>query len=450
MKKALLALGLCAAPLAAIAAPTYINGLALDGSALDLSGGADANTGRLGYFSDLHYDAKRQHWWALSDRGPGGGTLDYATRVQRFKLAIDPVTGAISDFKILQTVIFRDADGQPMNGRAPSPSNALGLAFDPEGFVVHPRTGRFLVSDEYGPSLYEFDRDGFLLRRFTTPANLLPRNKADDVPNFASDTGNTGGKRNNRGFEGLALSADGTWAYAMLQSAMLDDGGSSGVCARIVKFDVRTGEAVAQFAYQMEGSSQGRGTSGLLALNEREFLVLERNNRGVGVGAELSPPNKKIFRIDIGAARDVSGETFAANTCPEGKVAKTGPFLDLAAATLPELGNKVPEKLEGLAIGPLLRDGSRLLLVGTDNDYSVTQNLSSQQLDVWFRMGDVDPYLGSIQCPLGESTGCTFTTGGEPATLPTDGSYILVPGLLQAYKVSAQDLGRYVTGVNGH
>jgi hypothetical protein len=48
---------------AALAAPEFVNGLALPGALLDLSGGTDANTGRVGYFSDIHYDAKRQPWW---------------------------------------------------------------------------------------------------------------------------------------------------------------------------------------------------------------------------------------------------------------------------------------------------------------------------------------------------------------------------------------------------
>ena len=228
----------------ALAAPQFVNGLVLDGAALDVSGGTGANDGRLGYFSDLFYDAKRKHWWALSDRGPGGGALNYETRVQRFKLDIDAATGAVSGFKVLQTVIFRDESGNPLDGIAPSPASQLGRAFDPEGFVIHPKNGRFFVSDEYGPSLYEFSREGIRQRTFATPANLVPRNAASGVPNFAGDTGNTAGKRTNRGFEGLAISPDGAYVYAMLQSAMLDEGGGSGVCNRIVKFDTETGGAV--------------------------------------------------------------------------------------------------------------------------------------------------------------------------------------------------------------
>jgi len=79
------------------------------------------------------------------------------------------------------------------------------------------------VSDEYGPSLYEFSRRGELVRAFATPANLIPRDAVTGVPNFAADpTTNPAGKRTNRGFEGLAVSPDGQYAYAMLQSAMLE------------------------------------------------------------------------------------------------------------------------------------------------------------------------------------------------------------------------------------
>src|SRR5215510_8205689 len=100
---------ICAAAAPAVLAePTFVNGLALDGAKLDRSGGTDANTGRVGYFSDIYYDPARGHWWALSDRGPGGGALHYETRVQRFSLKIDRATGAISGFKMLKTVIFKN------------------------------------------------------------------------------------------------------------------------------------------------------------------------------------------------------------------------------------------------------------------------------------------------------------------------------------------------------
>ncbi len=438
-----LVLGLFAAATAQ-AAPTFVNGLAISGATEDLSGDATANDRRLGFFSDIYYDPNRKEWWGLSDRGPGGGALSYETRVQRFSLDVDMDTGAISNFRILETIKFSNA-GVAMNGMAPSPTNVLGNAFDPEGFVVNPITGKLLVSDEYGPSLYEFNRDGSLARAFTTPANVAPRNAGTGVANYASDAGNTAGKRSNRGFEGLAVSPDGKYAFAMLQSAMLDEGGSSGSINRIVKFDNATGTAVAQYAYQMKRSGQGQGISALVAINDHEFLVLERNNRGVGVGADFATADKEVYKIDISGATDVSGIDLDAPGAVYAKVTKSAQWLDLDANTIDldgdgdvESAGKSPEKWEGLAIGPRLNDGSFLLLAGTDNDYSVTQNGSGTQFDVWFDFNAADPYASAIQCPMGSTVGCTGTLTAN---------HHLLPGVLHAYKVSAADLGAYTAPV---
>jgi hypothetical protein len=436
------------------ATPEFVNGLAIDGRSLDASGGTLVNDGRLGFFSDLYYDAKRDEWWLLSDRGPGGGTLRYETRVHRFKLDVDPNSGAIGNFQVLHTLIFRQG-GAALDGFAPEVAGPLGLAFDPEGLVVHPLTGHLLVSDEYGPSLVEINRAGQVVRRYETPANLLPRNAATGVVNHAGDAGNDAGKRSNRGFEGLAISPDGRTVYAMLQSAMLDEGGSGGTWNRIVAFDTRTARVTAQYAYRMEGSSQGRGISALVAINDREFLVLERNNRGLGVDANLASPNKKVFRIDLRGATDVSGINLA--TAPSDSFTPvrkdSTPWLDLAApgtsssASLAVLGGVSPEKWEGLTVGPRLADGSYLMLAGTDNDYAVTQNANGVQFDVYFKAAGGT--ASRIQCDIGTFSNCTsVNSDGSPgAALPPGfdfSGYALIPGVLHAYRASAQDLAGLV------
>jgi len=429
---------------AAQAAPTFVNGLAISGNSGD-SYGTSVNDGRVGFFSDIYYDRSRNEWWGLSDRGPGGGFLNYETRVQRFTLDVNTATGAISNFQIAQTLKF-SLNGGSLNGIAPSNTSVLGNAFDPEGIVVNPNNGNLLVSDEYGPSVYEIDRNsGAVVKTYVTPANLIPHNSTTNVPNFAGDTGNDAGKRTNRGFEGLAISPDGKYAFAMLQSAALDEGGGNGSVNRIVKFDTTTGEAVAQYAYQMKRPGQGQGTSALVAINDHEFMVLERNNRGVGVGAEFATADKEVYKIDLAGATDVSNIDLDAPGAVYTKVIKSAQILDLDANTLAALGNKSPEKWEGLAIGPQLADGSYLLLAGTDNDYSVTQNASGQQYDVYFRFTDADPYASSIQCPLGTTTGCFWTSNSTTAALTNE--YALLPGVLHAYKVSAAELGNYVNPV---
>ena len=221
----------------------------------------------------------------------------------------------------------------------------------------------------------------------------------------------------------------------MLQSAMLDEGGGSGVYNRIVKFDNATGNAVAQYAYKMEGSTQGRGISALVAINDHQFMVLERNNRGVGVDSDLSSPNKKVFQIDIAGATDVSAinlHTAAAGSFTAVSKISTA-LVDLAANT-PFLGNRSPEKWEGLAVGPQLNDGSFLLLAGTDNDYSITQNGSGTQLEVLFNSTTGQ----RIVCDIGSLTNCfSVPSSGGAGTPPYNGSldgFAQLPGVLHAYK----------------
>src|SRR5262245_3814299 len=132
--------------------PVFVNGLKIAGDRLDATGQPGANGGRLGFFSDIYYDPVREEWWALSDRGPGGGLLSYHTRVQRFTLRVDRWTGRISQFRVEETIRFTDPKGliagsnpPALDGLNPLALNGnagdLGLSFDPEGLVVDQKTG---------------------------------------------------------------------------------------------------------------------------------------------------------------------------------------------------------------------------------------------------------------------------------------------------------------------
>lgn len=415
---------------------SFVNGITIAGNSLDLSAGSDFDR-RVGFFSDIYYDRARNEWWGLSDRGPGGGVLSYETRAQRFTLDVNASTGAISNFRILDTVKF-SSNGTALNGLAPTVANVLGKSFDPEGFVVNPVTGNLLVSDEYGPSVYEFNRSGQLIREFKTPANLAPTTTTGVNYNAAA-TSLTGGREGNRGLEALAITPDGRYAFAVLQNGLINDGydaatGTRSAYTRIVKYDITTGESVGQYAYQLAASNQGRGISALVAIDADRFMILERNNRGIGVGATLASADKNVFEIDLRGASDVTAiDLPGTGALPTGitAVTKSTKVIDLDANTLAALGNKSPEKWEGLAVGPQLANGQYLILAGTDNDYSVTQNGSGTQFDVYLRMTDADPYANSIQCPIGQTSGCFSTKTAASVGLTAD--YQLLPGVLHAY-----------------
>lgn len=458
MKKTSLALATLLAVGATQAAPDFTGSIVVPGSLGDQYG-ASVNDGRLGMFSDLYYDRQRNEWWALSDRGPGGGTLSYDTRIQRFTIDVNPTTGAISNFRVQQTVKFTN-NGVAYNGIAPSSPATLGNAFDPEGVVVNPRNGNLLVSDEYGTSIYEFKRSGEFVRALNMPANLVPKVNGTVDYNALPPTSTTG-REVNRGLEGLAISPDGKYAYAMLQNGTVSDSTAAGrsMYARIVKFDMDSGDAVAQYAYRMSGTgpapAQGGGISAIVALDDHRFMVLERNNRGVGAASNLASPDKQVYVIDIAGATDVSSIDLNTLSLPAGTVAVTksaSSMLNLGANTPAAFGGRSPEKWEGLTVGPQLADGSFLLLAGTDNDYSVTQIAgTSAQYDVYFNPALIGTANASrIQCPMELVSGCQYVKdngelGASIATLPA--GYALIPGLLNGYKVSAADLGGYTSPV---
>lgn len=369
-----------------------------------------ANINRLGFFSDLSYNAHRGTWFALSDRGPGGGVIGYATRLQELRIPLNPVSGALlAEPTVLRTVLFTDRDGKPFNGLNPTLLNGdaadLGLSFDPEGLAVG-ANGHFYVADEYGPSLYEFDANGRFVRAFEIPANLRPA-QADGAPNFTDGRPTiVHGRQDNRGFEGLTFNASGTRLYGVMQDPLVDEGdrndGRRSRWVRIVEFDPASGAGTAQYAYPLEtvatlnaidpsedddfsATNQGRsiGLSAITAVSDDEFIVLERDNRGLGVEVTAAPLHKRLYRIDLRGATDIAGVSLAgSNELPAGVVAVgKRPEADLLAA-LQSVGSTIPEKLEGVAFGPRLASGGRIALVGSDNDYSVTQTGEGEQFDV--------------------------------------------------------------------
>src|SRR5262245_55767472 len=92
-------------------AATLANVLIVPGSVGDATplheGFGGANVNRLGGFgSDLYYDRAANVFYGLTDRGPGGSTIGYDTRVQKFTLDIDPASGAAGNFHLLSTIRF--------------------------------------------------------------------------------------------------------------------------------------------------------------------------------------------------------------------------------------------------------------------------------------------------------------------------------------------------------
>ncbi len=131
-----------------------------------------------------------------------------------------------------------------------------------------------------------------------------------------------------------------------MQAPLLQDAATSSKLLRFVTIDVATG-TTHEYAYKL---SDGSGVSDIVAINDHEFLVDERDGKGLGDGSTAVV--KKIYKIDINGAVDVTNMS-AADALAAAVTKDTTPFIDLVAA----LGangvpaNQVPSKIEGLSFG---------------------------------------------------------------------------------------------------
>jgi len=337
-----------------------------------------------GFGSALAYTGHDDVFVATPDRGPFDGLTDvpYRDRFHFLHITTDLVTKKVNVI-LLDTRFFKNEFGQTLVGAAGAfdeEDDSRSRRFDPEGVRVS-ADGTFFVADEYGPYLIEFDRQGNLLRRIEVPGSFLIAAPNVDPSKELAD--NASGRQANRGMEGLAISPDGTTLFGMMQNALLQDNALApnkvdrqSVYTRILQVDLTSG-LTREYVYQLDDFNRGQGVSELLAINDHQFLVLERDNRSWLSDAPQAPTRKTIYKIDLSGATDVTGKTLPATGALPAGVVKVDKKLFINLLD-PDFGlqnndaKAIAEKLEGLAWGPDLSDGRHQLFVISDNDLSRT------------------------------------------------------------------------------
>jgi len=133
---------------------------------------------------------------------------------------------------------------------------------------------------------------------------------------------------------------------------------------RIVTVDIASG-TTHEYAYQL---TTGSGVSEIVALPATQFLVDERDGKGLGDGTKAAV--KQVFKIDLTGAQDVTNLSGDLSTKAVGKTV----FIDLVAA-LKNFGisaDNIPAKIEGMAFGDdVMVDGvlNHTLYIANENDF---------------------------------------------------------------------------------
>lgn len=267
-------------------------------------------------------------------------------------------------------------------GVSTNPANAR---LDPEGIRLSNDGKHVYITDEYGPYVYQFDRTtGQRTNTYTLPANFAIANLT--AQGATEISGNTSGRVANKGMEGLAITPDGKTLVGFEQSPLIQDGGDGGRANRIVTIDTLTGNTH-QYAYDNFVSSKNKSynSSEMLALNDHEFLVLERDGKGLGDGSNAAL--KQIYKVDISGATDVSG--LSGEAALLAKAPTKSLFLDIKSVLNANgiTDDLIPAKLEGMAFGEdVTIDGilKHTLYIANDNDFLATSPDGKSNPNQWF------------------------------------------------------------------
>jgi hypothetical protein len=327
-------------------APTYLG-------QTRLAPGATFDGTVIGGLSGLSYDAASGLYYIVSDdRSAKNPARLYTARITLS-------SNGIGGVQFVSTHPWLDADGRPFRPLDASARPPV-VPPDPEGIAFDGRRQRLYWSSEgerEGQALLDpwvriATLDGAYAGEFALPPMLRMSTKET-------------GPRQNRGLEGLTLTPSGSYLWAAMEGPIYDDSEmpteSAGALTRVTKFDVETRSATAQYAYPLDAVSSGpggdNGLSGLIALDDENFLAVER-----GFGTHVSV---RLYRISIGDAEDV----LARPSLRDGQVrtmTKT-PLADVTSVVDPL------DNIEGIALGPVLSDGRQTLVLVSDDNFSPKQ-----------------------------------------------------------------------------
>lgn len=419
--------------------------LGLVGSARLSAQSLDFMGDTLGSFSSLAID--RHAWrrvgdhyegvlWTLPDRGrndPQAGLFfDYPARLNRFRLRFTPAQPGAGNLRgsldLLPDggLLLRGFDGQPFTGAdpgdgvrrehgvaLPAPARGTGagkVSLDAES-LQFAADGSFYIGDEYAANVYFFGADGRLRGIITPPPAVQPR--IDGKLGFTSLRAPDSGRRNNQGIEGMSLSPDGQRLFVALQSALMQDSAGDDASARryarVLVYDVGSdatpraprAEYVLPLPVYTAHGDGGRpdrtaAQSELRALNRHQFLLLARDDNGLGSDTTLPVVYKSVLLVDTDGASNLAGSVYETGTAslltaPGHGALKPGirplrwvelinlldpPQLARAGLNLVTAPKHQPqtlsEKWEAMDLAPALdaaHPHDSFLFVGNDNDF---------------------------------------------------------------------------------
>ncbi|MBE9047070.1 esterase-like activity of phytase family protein [Pleurocapsales cyanobacterium LEGE 10410] len=313
----------------------------------------------VGGLGAIAYNRQQDLFYVLSDDRSRLAPARFYT----FKLKVKQNDNQIKidSFQPTEVTFLKDESGEQF------PKGSI----DPEGLAISPRNTVFISSEgdplnNVKPFIAEFDLEtGEKLLDLPVPKRYL----ADE----ASEQDQ--GVQENLAFESLTINRTGPpedpfRVFTATESALIQDETLEGEERARIRFlhyvinPVGNPVLLAEHLYLLEPAPVeviSNGLTELLALQtEGYFLSLERTFGFAGAGA-------KIFQVVIGNATDTTNIASL-----KGNIAQVRPLNKKLLFDLQELGIYL-DNLEGISVGPRLPDGSKSLLLISDDNFNDEQ-----------------------------------------------------------------------------
>lgn len=315
----------------------------------------------VGGLSGIDYDAKNDMYYLICDDRSEINPARFYTA----KISI--VGNEINSVKLTDAITLKQENNKPY----PDLKKHLPETVDPEAMRYDPVKKQLIWSSE-GERIVK-PGDTLLIDPFintiTTNGKYLQTLPLPDILYMkASETG----PRQNGVLEGLAFADNYQTLFASVEEPLYQDGSRAEVkpneaLVRILKFDWKTKQNTAQYAYKLESvaypaspenSFKVNGITDILSINPNQLLITERSFSVGHEGCVI-----KVFLADLSVADNVIANPSFTKNPPQHLISKK---LLLNMDNLKIFIDNV----EGATFGPTLSNGHRTIIFVADDNFN--------------------------------------------------------------------------------
>lgn len=318
----------------------------------------------VGGLSSIDYDAKNDLYYLISDdRSEINPSRFYTAKISLLGKEINSV-------KLTDVITLKQKSNKPY----PNLKEHTLETVDPEAMRYDPVTQQLVWSSEGERIVKPGDTvliDPAVNTVSTTGKYVSTLSLPDNLKMHAFESG----PRRNGVLEGLAFADNYKTLYVNLEEPLYQDGPRADVTdvnplVRIYKFDWKSRQNTAQYAYKLEpvaypakpeNGFKINGIPDILSINKNQLLVTERSFSDGREGCVV-----RVFLADLSEAENVISNTSFIKTPPQHLVSKK------LLLNMDDLKIYV-DNVEGATFGPTLPNGHKSIIFVADNNFAKTE-----------------------------------------------------------------------------